>query len=120
MSKIEQTTKPPSNALRAEAWRDLAQDKDLQTYLVTPTEGKPFTVKLRKNNRRILDTLIERPIFAASPVRISDNVHILKRDYGINIETKMFENDTETDRAKFGVYFLVDHIKPIQSDEVAA
>ncbi|MEP5632102.1 MAG: hypothetical protein ABJP79_09490 [Tateyamaria sp.] len=38
-------------------------------------------------------------------MRISDNICILKRDYGVTIKTEMFENDTATGRAKFGVCF---------------
>ena len=121
MTEPTQTNiKPPANTLRVEAWRDLPHNKGWMAYRVIPEGGKPRTIRVRKNNRIVLDAAIKQPILAASPVRISDNIHILKRDYGLNIETKMYENDTATDRAKFGVYFLIDRVEPIPANEVAA
>lgn len=112
------TLRPPPNALRVEAWRDLPKDRTQQRYLVTPLMGQPHKITVRKNNRRILDAARSAPILCASPVRISDVVHVLKRDYGLNFETRMYENDAATDRSKFGVYFLLDEVTPIS--EVAA
>lgn len=113
--KVVQATTPipPLNTLRVEAWRDLPSDKSWRSYQVTSAGCEPRIINLRKNNRRILDAAIKQPILCASPVRISDVIHILKRDYGIGFETKMYKNDTETDRAKFGVYFLTDAVTPI-------
>ncbi len=103
--------------LRIEAWRDLTSAKEWQAYLVTPQDSDPHTIKVRKNGRMVLDALIAQPVLCASPVRLSDKVSILKNEYGIGIgigiETKMYNNDAATDRAKFGVYFLKGAVTPI-------
>jgi hypothetical protein len=100
------TMRPPSNALRVEAWRDLPEDTAPASYRVFDGEGEASTITLAKGNRIILDALIEQPIYCASPVRISDRVSILRRDYGVPITREMYENDAATDRARFGVCFL--------------
>lgn len=107
---------PPPNTLRVEAWRDLPSNKGWMTYRVTAQDGSAHKIKVRKNNRRILEAIMNGPVLAASAVRISDNIHILKRDYGVTIKTEMYENDTATDRAKFGVYFLVDSVVAVSTD----
>ena len=76
-------------------------------------------ITLAKGNRIILDALINQPVYCASPVRISDRVCILKRDYRVPITKEMFENDAATDRAKFGVYFLNGRVERISGDGCA-
>ncbi|WP_299300551.1 hypothetical protein [uncultured Litoreibacter sp.] len=109
--------KSPENMLRIEAWRDLTGAKEWQAFLVTPQDGDPHTITVRRNNRIVLDALIAQPVLCASPVRLPDKVSILKNEYGIGIgigiETKMYDNDAATDRAKFGVYLLKDAVTPI-------
>ncbi len=109
MSSKNQTcikARPPSNALRVEAWRDLPADRTPARYQITDSDGDTRTITLSKGNRIILDALIKQPIYCASPVRVSDRVCILRHEYGVPITKEMYENDTATDRAKFGVYFL--------------
>jgi hypothetical protein len=67
-----------------------------------------------------LDALIIQPVYCASPVRISDRVCILKRDYRVPITKEMFENDAATDRTKFGVYFLNCRVERITENGGAA
>jgi len=99
-------TRPPANALRVEAWRDLPQDGAAARYKVTSEDGGVSVITLSKGNRIILDALLKQPVYCASPVRISDRVCILRREYSVPITKEMYENDAATDRAKFGVYFL--------------
>ena len=101
-----ETKRPQSNALRVHAWRDLPKDRAPARYRITTDDGRTREITLAKGNRIILDALILQPVYCASPVRISDRVCILKRDYRVPIDKEMFENDAATDRAKFGVYFL--------------
>ena len=103
--------RPPANALRVEAWRDLPNDVALASYRFIDGEGAEKTIKLAKGNRVILDALIAQPVYCASPVRISDRVCILRNEYGVPITKKMYANDTATDRARFGVYFLDGHVE---------
>lgn len=94
---------PPTNALRVNAWRDMPTDTARARYVITD-DDTTFTVS--KGNRRVLDALIRGPVYAASPVRISDRVCILRNQYNVPITIEMYENDTDTDRARYGVYFL--------------
>ncbi|MDA8746659.1 hypothetical protein N9M66_00430 [Litoreibacter sp.] len=105
-NRTHPTKRPPANALRVDAWRDLPLDTAPATYRVNDSEGETHKFTLAKGNRIILDALLKQPVYCASPVRISDRVCILRRDYGVPITKEMYENDTATDRAKFGVYFL--------------
>ena len=114
------TLRPPSNALRVDAWRDLPADKAPAKYRVIDEDGDTRAITLAKGNRIILDALMEQPVYCASPVRISDRVCILRRDYGVPIIKKMYDNDAETDRARFGVYFLDTSAVERVEDEVAA
>jgi hypothetical protein len=117
---IRKTTKPPANALRVEAWRDLPGDREKARYKITGNDGDTRTITVAKGNRIILDALIAQPVFCASPVRISDRVCILRHEYGVPIIKEMYENDTATDRAKFGVYFLDGCVERLDSKGGAA
>jgi hypothetical protein len=114
------TTRPPSNTLRVHAWRDLPEDRAPARYRITAEDGRTREITLAKGNRIILDALIKQPVYCASPVRISDRVCILKRDYCVPITKEMFENDAATDRAKFGVYFLNCRVERIAGNGGAA
>ena len=103
---LNKITRPPVNALRVEAWRDLPKDGAAARYKITREDGGVSVITLAKGNRIILDALLNQPVYCASPVRISDRVCILRREYSVPIIKKMYENDAATDRAKFGVYFL--------------
>ena len=103
---FDKITRPPSNALRVDAWRDLPQDSAAARYKITRDDGSVCVITLAKGNRIILDALLKQPVYCASPVRISDRVCILRHEYSVPITKKMYENDAATDRAKFGVYFL--------------
>ncbi len=98
--------KPPANARRKNRWRDFPNTVAPAQYLITDDTGETRTVTISKNKRRVLEGLMVAPMYCASPVRISDLVHILKRDYGVDIGMDLYEDDRETDRAKFGIYTL--------------
>lgn len=104
---------PPANALRVGKWSDMPNSTAPARYEVVADNGTTKTFTLAKGNRIILDALIQQPVYCASPVRISDRVCILRRDYGVPITKEMYSNDTATDRAKFGVYFLSGSVRRI-------
>ncbi|SFU06909.1 hypothetical protein [Sedimentitalea nanhaiensis] len=107
MSSTNQDTKhPPANVLRVTGWKDLPTDRTPALYRVTGSNGDSREFTLAKGNRVILDALLRQPIYCASPVRVSDRVCVLRREYGVPITIEMYENDAATDRAKFGVYFI--------------
>ncbi|WP_073333838.1 hypothetical protein [Wenxinia saemankumensis] len=66
---------------------------------------------LSKRNRQVLDALRQGPVYCASPVRLSDKVLILKRDYGLDIETIRIDGDEE---GRFGVYRLVSAVRLVR------
>jgi len=107
------TDRPPANALRVEKWSDMPNGTAPARYEVVAEDGTTKTFTLANGNRIILDALIQQPVYCASPVRISDRVCILRRDYGVPITKEMYSNDTATDRAKFGVYFLNGNVRRI-------
>ena len=107
------STRPPTNTLRVEAWRDLPSDRAPARYKITGDNDAVHQITLAKGNRIILDALINQPVYCASPVRISDRVCILIHKYRVPITKEMFENDAATDRAKFGVYFLNGRVERI-------
>ena len=115
--KMKTSIRPPNNTLRVEAWRDLPSETSPASYLVKDDDGLVSKITLAKGNRIILDALLAQPVYCASPVRISDRVSILRREYGVPITKEMYDNDTATDRARFGVYFLeegtVERIEPV-------
>jgi hypothetical protein len=112
-TKIQTTDRPPANTLRAMAWRDLPNQTAPARYKIIGENGETKTITIANGNRVILDALINQPVYCASPVRISDRVCILRRDYGVPITKKMYANDAATDRAKFGVYFLDGNVRRI-------
>lgn len=97
--------------MRVYGWSNLPNEKAPARFRITNGTGDSRTVTLSKNKRRILEGLMTQPMFCASPVRISDIVCILKTDYGINIHMELYSNDAETDRAKYGVYTLIDQVE---------
>lgn len=107
------TDRPPANALRVSKWTDMPEATSLARYEITDIDGETKTITLAKGNRIVMDALIAQPVYCASPVRISDRVCILRRDYGVPITKEMYENDKATDRARFGVYFIGDGVRRI-------
>ena len=112
------TDRPPANALRVKRWSDMPKGTAPARYEIIGEDGTTMTVTLAKGNRIILDALIQQPVYCASPVRISDRVCILRRDYGVPITKEMYNNDAATDRAKFGVYFLGEGVRRIDGGAV--
>jgi hypothetical protein len=108
--------RPPASALRVESWRDLPKDGAAARYKITREDGGVNFITLAKGNRIILDALLKQPVYCASPVRISDRVCVLRREYSVPITREMYENDAATDRAKFGVYFLNGRVERLGDD----
>lgn len=112
INKISAAT-PPANALRVTGWRDLPKEKGVARFEIKKADGAARTIVVRKRNRRTLQALIKQPIFCASPVRISDVVHILGRDFGVNIDTTLYADPDDDDCLRFGVYTLLDSVRII-------
>jgi len=87
---------PAPNGNQDPTWimavRDLPQDRAPALFIV----DNDRTTLIGKRLRQVLEALQKGPIFCASPVRLSDAVLILRRDYGVRIET-----ETTQDGRKF-------------------
>lgn len=120
-TKTIHTELPPSNAQRMSRWADFPSAGKVQNFKVRSADGvERLECITGRGTIRVLLALINGPLFCASPVRISDRVLLLKRDYGLTIRTETYSNDKETDRMRFGVYFLDDQVTPVSERGVAA
>lgn len=115
--KQDHFERPPANALRVNKWADLPDTTEACAYQYWDgDELSSFVVS--KHDRQVLEGLIRRPVYAASFARVSDCVFRL-RGIGLHIETKMFRNDPETGRQRFGVFFLLSSVKRMSDKEAA-
>lgn len=112
--KVDPESGPPANATSILAWDDCVPTPKKDTVTLISPEGDERTITLTKGNLRILRTMQRSPVYCASPVRISDRVLILKRDYGVNIRTDMYAAKGGTECERFGVYTLLDTVHPVK------
>ncbi|MAM63856.1 hypothetical protein [Maritimibacter sp. UBA3975] len=112
--------KPPANAQRISRRADLSPNRQGVWIQIENEGSEPTKALLSKSKRQVVDTLLRGPVYAASPVRISDIVHILKRDVGLDIETKMYPGDPDNGSMSYGVYFLRSKVTLLDKREVAA
>ncbi len=99
---------------------DLPYDRNPADYIVKTGDDDTKTITLQKRKRQVLDLLMTVPVYAASPVRLSDIVHLLKLEDAIDIETVMFPGDPGTGTMRFGVYLLRGKIERLPEMEAAA
>lgn len=97
---------PPINAQRIMRVADLPTDRNPAQYEIKNGDGKPRVVTVSKRKRQIIDLLCAGPVFAASPVRIGDTVHILRREIDLDVETIMHPGDPKTGAGDYGTYHL--------------
>lgn len=116
----ETNQKPPSNAQRIMRVADLPPDRKPTRYEIRNGTSKPRIVTLDKRKRQIVDLLMSAPVYCASPVRLSDVVHILKREIGLEVETKYYPGNPITGSGAYGVYFLTSDVRRIDDCEMAA
>ncbi|MBL6427871.1 MAG: hypothetical protein HOY44_10130 [Maritimibacter sp.] len=112
--------KPPASTQRIWRVADLPKDRAPARYLIEDDDGDPTTALLSKRRRQVMELLKQGPVYCASPVRISDIVHLLKRETGVIVDTEYYPGDTETGAGTYGVYFLRSTVNLIQHNEVAA
>lgn len=116
----QSNNKSPSNAQRIMRVADLPPDRKPARYELRNGDSKPRIVTLDKRKRQIVDLLMSAPVYCASPVRLSDVVHILKREIGLEVETKYYPGNPITGAGAYGVYFLKSDIRRIDDCVVAA
>lgn len=116
---MESNLKPPSDALRIYSWDQTPNLTASATYQVQNESDEPHKIVVSKNTRRVLEALMNSPVYAASYCRISDKVLPLRRDHGVEIDCVIFEGDTPTKRQRFGVYFLKSKVTCLPDEQVA-
>ena len=114
------TNIPPATSQRIYRVADLPQEREPADYNIANNVEKPRLVTLAKRKRQIMDLLLQGPVYCASPVRISDIVHILKREIGLDVETKIYPGEPETGAGDYGVYFLQSRVTRIVDQKEAA
>jgi hypothetical protein len=115
---IEHIT-PPANASRIWRVSDLPKARASQAYRITNSDGSEAKITLSKRRRQVLDLLLKGPVYCASPVRLSDMVHVLKRENGLEVHTEFYPGDKETGTGTYGVYFLKSHVVTLSAREAA-
>ena len=105
--------RPPEASQFVWGVMDLPQDRLPWDYEIRNGEDDPTVFALKDRKRQVMDLLIQGPVYCASPVRISDIVHILKRDIGLDVETKMYPGNPETGAGSHGVYFLRSSVRRV-------
>lgn len=116
---IEETKSLPTNAMRVYRWQDLPAVREPASYLVENDDQEPLVIVVSNHQRQVLEGLMRSPIYAASYCRISDQVLPLRRAR-VDIECKMFRNDPDTGRERYGVYSLVSKVVRRDVQRVAA
>jgi len=101
----EQSKKPPENTRWIMGNHHLPQNYGKAEFLIT-NDGKSKTITLEGRKRQTLGALMQNPLYCASPIRLSDNVSILKNEWGVDIHTEFYDDNSGPIPARFGVYFL--------------
>lgn len=109
MKKTE--TKPPINTQWIISRSDLPSRRGSARYAVRQLDGTYETIILSNRKRQVMDALIRRPIYCASPVRLSDIVLLLRRENGIDIETEFFQENDGIENTRYGIYVLIDRVR---------
>lgn len=104
--KAEAKKVPPNNAKRIWRATDLPPHREVARYKVYRSDGTETFCSLSKRRCQVMDLLLSGPVFCASPVRISDMVHVLKSEVGIEVETEYYPGSKESGSGPYGVYFL--------------
>jgi hypothetical protein len=104
---------PPLNTKHISKWSELPDCKDPAMYSII-VNGERRTFLVSKKKRQVLEGLIHHPLACASKCRLSDCVLHLRRDYGLDIEMKMYQSADESDGESYGVYFLKSEVERVE------
>lgn len=115
---ITQHSSPPPNTLSADRWQDFHSGTELAHYLIEDDNGRSHVITANKLMRRVLETLVQRPVFCASRCRVGHYVDLLRKEKRVHIETDWYSNDKATGRMRYGVYRLVSKVTRIDGQEV--
>ena len=97
---------PPAGTRWIMSRADLPATRIPARYRLTDSLGDATEVVIANTYRQVLVALRRGPIYCASPVRLSDVAFVLKRDFGVDIETLIFSHGDGSERRRFGIYRL--------------
>jgi hypothetical protein len=118
---MKETSKHPhSYAQRIARVADLPQNPEEAQYGFTKGDLPAKVYARRRRQRQVMDLLMAGPVYCASPVRLSDVVHVLKREIGIEVETRFYTGNKETGTGDYGICFLISKVHRMAPSEVAA
>jgi hypothetical protein len=120
---MNQKINPPSNTRWIIGNQDLPQNYGAARFLITKETGKAFTLVLSKRKRQVLEALMNSPLYFASPIRLSDNVGILRHEHDVSIDTEFYEDESGPILTRYGIYSLADkaeYLGEVSSDKEAA
>lgn len=106
----EKDTIPPENARWIISNRDLPQKYGPARFQVTKEDGRAFGLVVSKRKRQVLEALMKGPLYCASPIRLSDNVLLLRNEYDVAIATDFYTDDSGPISTHFGIYTLTDSL----------
>lgn len=115
----ELNLKPTKNTLYVERWLGLNFPTDVAAFEVTNKASESHTIHVSKNMRRVLEGLMEQPLYCASRCRIGHYVDLLRKEQHVDIETDWYSSDPETNRMRYGVYRIVSEVTRIDRAEAA-
>lgn len=104
-------TIPPQNARWIISNRDLPQQYQPAQFKVTKQDGRAFDLVVSKRKRQVLEALMKGPLYCASPIRLSDNVLLLRNEYDVAIATDFYTDDSGPISTHFGIYTLTDCVR---------
>lgn len=108
--------KAPANTLRVLANDDLAPDYGKAQYRATLPDGRNVTFTTDDTTRQVLDTLIKRPVYCASLVRVGHYVDVLREELGDNAIRTDWIKPSKPRQKAHGVYSIackIEHVKNI-------
>ena len=108
--KEKPDTIPPQNARWIISNRDLPQKYGPAHFQVTKEDGRTFGLVVSKRKRQVLEALMKGPLYCASPIRLSDNVLLLRNEYDVAIATDFYTDDSGPISTHFGIYTLTDSL----------
>ena len=114
--KIKSNAEPPLDVHDVNSWRELPATIKPAKYRICNENGKEITAYISKKQRQVLEAVMQKPVVAASRCRISNCISLLKNNYGVQIDTLMFESG----EGCYRIYFLKSDVECISENRSPA
>ena len=91
--------------------KDIPQNRAPARFRITRQDGTVVEVTFSKRKRQILELLCLSKVYCASPVRISQQVCLLKREDRSDISTEIYWEKAGEEKSRYGIYRLNDKVE---------